>query len=51
MDVAEKVAKLRAVMGPAMLELMVRKGARSDLGRPKSSPIENKTAFQGFLSD
>ena len=51
MDVAEKVAKLRAVMGPAMLEIMVRKGARSDLGRPKSSPIENKTAFTQFLSD
>jgi hypothetical protein len=50
MDVDEKVAKLRAVMGSAMLEVMAGKGARSDLGRPKSSPIENKTAFQEFLS-
>jgi phosphonopyruvate decarboxylase len=50
MDVAEKVAKLRAVMGPAMLEIMVQKGARDDLGRPKTSPIENKTAFTEFLS-
>ncbi len=50
MDVAEKVAKLRAVTGPAMLEIMVQKGARADLGRPKTSPIENKTAFQEFLS-
>ena len=49
-DVAEKVAKLRAVTGPAMLEIMVQKGARADLGRPKTSPIENKTAFQEFLS-
>jgi phosphonopyruvate decarboxylase len=50
MDVAEKVAKLRAVMGPAILEIMVQKGARADLGNPKTSPIGNKTAFQEFLS-
>jgi len=28
-----------------MLEIMVQKGARADLGRPKTSPTENKTAF------
>ena len=50
-DLAEKVAELRAMTGPAMLEIMVRKGARADLGRPKTSPIENKRAFTEFLSD
>jgi phosphonopyruvate decarboxylase len=50
-DLAKKVAELRAVKGPAMLEVMVRKGARADLGRPKTSPVENKTAFTKFLSD
>lgn len=50
-DIAEKVAELRVVKGPAMLEIMVRKGARADLGRPKTSPIENKIAFTKFLSD
>jgi phosphonopyruvate decarboxylase len=49
-DVAEKIAELRAATGPAMLEIMVKKGARADLGRPKSTPIENKTAFRQFLS-
>ncbi len=49
-DVAGKVGRLRATQGPAMLEIMIRKGARSDLGRPKSSPIDNKAAFIGFLS-
>ncbi len=49
-DAAEKVARLRAARGPAMLEIMVRKGARADLGRPKTSPIENKKAFTKFLS-
>ena len=34
-----------------MLEIMVRQGARSDLGRPKTTPIENKTAFTKFLSE
>jgi hypothetical protein len=30
---------------------MIRKGARPDLGWPKSSPIENQTAFTRFLCD
>ena len=49
-DLAEKVAELRSARGPALLEIMVQKGARTDLGRPKTSPIENKTAFAEFLS-
>ena len=49
-ELAEKVAQLRSARGPAMLEIMVQKGARADLSRPKSSPIENKTAFMEFLS-
>jgi phosphonopyruvate decarboxylase len=49
-DLAEKLAQLRSVQGPAMLEIMVRQGARSDLGRPKTSPLENKAAFMEFLS-
>lgn len=48
-NLAEAVRQLRAAKGPAMLEIMVRKGARTDLGRPKTSPIENKTAFTEFL--
>ena len=49
-DLTEKVEQLRSVQGPALLEVMVQKGARPDLGRPKTSPIENKTAFTEFLS-
>jgi len=49
-DVAGKIAELRAATGPAMLEIMVKKGARADLGRPKTTPVENKTAFTQFLS-
>lgn len=49
-ELDEKIAELRAVRGPALLEIMVKKGARADLGRPRTSPIENKTAFMAFLS-
>jgi phosphonopyruvate decarboxylase len=31
--------------GPALLEIRVRRGARSDLGRPESTPEENKNAL------
>ena len=35
--------------GSVFIEVLVSKGARPDLGRPKSSPIENKKAFMEFL--
>ncbi len=44
------IARMIAADGPALLEIKVRKGARPDLGRPKTTPIENKTAFMEFLA-
>lgn len=32
------------------VEVMVTKGARKDLGRPKSTPVENKEALMAFLN-
>ncbi|MDR0312067.1 MAG: phosphonopyruvate decarboxylase [Treponema sp.] len=37
--------------GPLFMEVLVRKGNRKDLGRPKSSPQENKEAFMRFLME
>ncbi|OOM74385.1 acetolactate synthase isozyme 1 large subunit [Clostridium puniceum] len=37
------------VKGPILLEIKVKKGARKDLGRPTTTPIENKEAFMKFL--
>jgi len=37
--------------GTVFIEVMVSKGARPDLGRPKSSPIENKRAFMALLEE
>jgi len=31
------------------IEVIVKRGARKDLGRPKSSPIENKAAFMDYI--
>ena len=37
--------------GAVFIEVFVRKGNRSGLGRPKSTPIENKEAFMRFIAD
>lgn len=34
---------------PVFIEILVTKGSRPDLGRPSSSPIENKKAFMALL--
>ena len=39
---------LRSV-GPAFFEIVVKPGARVDLGRPTVKPIENKRAFMNFV--
>jgi phosphonopyruvate decarboxylase len=36
--------------GPALLEIKVKKGARKDLGRPTTSPLQNKYELMKFLS-
>jgi len=36
---------------PAFLEIRVRKGNRGDLGRPTTTPEQNKDAFMAFLKD
>lgn len=35
--------------GPIFIEIRVKKGSRSNLGRPKASPMENKVAFMQRL--
>ncbi|MDR2701302.1 MAG: phosphonopyruvate decarboxylase [Spirochaetaceae bacterium] len=37
--------------GPLFIEVLVRKGSRKDLGRPRSTPQENKEVFMRFLSE
>lgn len=37
--------------GPIFLEIRVRKGNRKDLGRPTTTPVQNKEALMKFLSE
>jgi phosphonopyruvate decarboxylase len=37
------------VDGPVLLEIKVKKGNRKDLGRPTTTPIQNKEALMNFL--
>lgn len=48
-DLEEAMKRTQRCQGPLLIEVKVRKGARKDLGRPTSTPIENKEAFIGFL--
>lgn len=37
--------------GPVLLQVCVKKGNRKDLGRPTTTPIQNKEAFMEFLQN
>ncbi|NOQ55617.1 MAG: phosphonopyruvate decarboxylase [Nanohaloarchaea archaeon] len=50
-ELSEKLKKLKASEGPVLLEIMVKKGSRSDLGRPITTPAENRQAFMDFLKN
>lgn len=42
--------ELTAQAGPALLEVRITTGSRDDLGRPTSTPCENKHAFMQWLA-
>src|SRR5260370_4421134 len=41
--------QLRASRGPALLEILGKPGARPNLGRRTTTPIQNKESFTAFL--
>ena len=43
------LAKVNSFESPALLEIKVKKGNRKDLGRPTTTPIQNKEALMTFL--
>lgn len=48
----EELSKtINTIEGPALVELRVRIDSRENLGRPTTTPIENKEAFMKFLSE
>lgn len=48
-DLIKLSKELNDTNGPVLFEIKVKKGARKDLGRPTTTPIENKEAFMKFL--
>lgn len=41
--------EIKNVDGPVFLQVCVKKGSRKDLGRPTTTPIQNKEALMSFL--
>jgi phosphonopyruvate decarboxylase len=48
-DIVAVMQGLDAGAGPWFIEIPVLKGARKDLGRPKSTPKDNKALFMSFV--
>ena len=46
----EQLAGMSTLDGPVLLEVKVKKGNRKDLGRPTTTPIQNKEALMDFLN-
>lgn len=44
------ISEVKARQGPALIEVMVALGARADLGRPTTTPKENRQALMEYLS-
>ena len=49
LELEQQLSKLAAQEGPVLVEVKVKKGNRKDLGRPTTTPQENKNALMEFL--
>lgn len=47
----ELLQKIQGQEGPILLQICVKKGNRKDLGRPTTTPIQNKEALMQFLAE
>jgi phosphonopyruvate decarboxylase len=46
----QKLNEIKVLKGTVFVEIKVKKGARKDLGRPTTTPIQNKESFMKFLN-
>ena len=49
-DIQQVLAQLTSLEGPVFIEAISNLLSRKDLGRPTTTPLENKAAFMDFLS-
>lgn len=47
----EALKRVKIQEGPILLEVRVKKGNRKDLGRPTTTPVQNKEALMDFLQN
>ena len=50
-DLINSIEDFRNLKGPNMLIVKIKKGARENLGRPTSTPLENKESFMEYLAE
>lgn len=50
-EIQKDLAEINRLDGPVFLEVKVKKGNRKDLGRPTTTPIQNKEALMSFLQN
>jgi phosphonopyruvate decarboxylase len=50
-EIVNCIRKLRQFKGTAFLEILVKKGFRKDLGRPTTTPKENKENLMKFIKE
>lgn len=48
-DLIEALKSVGKIEGPTLLQVCVKKGNRKDLGRPTTTPIQNKEVLMAFL--
>lgn len=48
-EISEQMEHLEKINGPALLEIKVKIDSRDDLGRPTTTPVENKEHFMEYL--
>ena len=50
-EIKTALADLMQTEGPSLIEIKVGINSRDDLGRPKTTPTENKEAFMKFIEN
>ena len=50
-DLDSILGETKNLNGPVLIEIKVKKGNRKDLGRPTTTPIQNKDALMDFLAE
>ncbi len=48
-ELNEELDKIKTISGPTLTVIKIKKGARKDLGRPTTTPLQNKEVFMSNL--